>query len=127
MVKLFLDDKRVPTDCFGYVRSFCGINPNVYMGDWAVVSSYDEFIHFIIKNGLPDEISFDHDLADEHYAYGGTANDQYKEKTGYEAVKWVIKYCITNDLMLPKMYCHSMNTVGRDRINQMIATKPFFN
>ena len=40
----------------------------------------------------------------------------HKEKTGYECAKWLIDYCIENNLECPMYVCHSMNPVGRDNI-----------
>lgn len=74
-------------------------------------------------------ISFDHDLADEHYNdYLSDANfelpddqielnyEEYKEKTGYDAAKWLVGYVMENEL--PICYCkvHSQNTVGAENI-----------
>jgi hypothetical protein len=118
MRRLFLDDVRDPKDCVSYTKN------KIYNQDWDVVRSYDEFVDYIKTNGVPDEISFDHDLADEHYdpdMY--VSSDQYskkhetfKEKTGYDCAKWLAEYCISNGIPLSECYVHSMNPVGRDNI-----------
>lgn len=123
-MKLFLDDIRNPMDCIGYVNRY-GIRPDLYLGQWVVVRSYDEFVNYIEQNGLPEIISFDHDLADEHYndaMYEG--DDSYKklyetfrEKTGYDAAKWLIRFC--DGKKLPQCVCHSMNPAGRANINNL--------
>jgi hypothetical protein len=60
---LFLDDIRHPYDCIIYMSS-----PGIYSKyDWETVRNHDEFVAFITKNGLPDLISFDHDLSDIDY------------------------------------------------------------
>ena len=64
MNKLFLDDIRVPKDAIGLVPS--NMNQFYWENNWVVVKNYDEFRNYIEKNGLPDFISFDHDLADFH-------------------------------------------------------------
>jgi hypothetical protein len=74
-------------------------------------------VSWITKNGLPDEVSFDHDLAEIHYdpkTY--TESFKYEEKTGYDAAKWMCDYCWTNGLPLPEFNCHSANPVGRENI-----------
>jgi hypothetical protein len=87
---------------------------------WKVVRSYNEFIKAIEENGLPTMVSFDHDLADEHYdpdLHGSeTYNelyDSFVEKTGYDCAKWLIDYCAENKLALPEtILVHSMNPAG---------------
>lgn len=90
--KLFLDDVRDPYD-----------------KDWTVVRNYDECIKALSSN-LWDEISLDHDLADEHYAEIGDESEylEFKEKTGFEVVKWIVE----NDMWAPRIIVHSWNPVG---------------
>lgn len=130
---LFLDDYRIPIDCIGYVVPL-GIRPDLYTTNkWIIVKNYDEFVKYIEENGLPEKISFDHDLADEHYTpkeywqdyeaskkYQEEVEVNYKEKTGYDCAKWLINYCIENNLKLPEYYVHSMNPVGRDNIKNLL-------
>lgn len=109
---IFLDDYRLPIT----VR-----HVKMPLLDWTVVKSYNEFIKLIEEKGLPDFISFDHDLADEHYkdliSCGGTLNyGSYKEKTGYEAAKWLVEYCLNHKESLPKWQVHSMNPIGKQNI-----------
>jgi hypothetical protein len=125
-MKLFLDDVRNPTDCFGYVKAY-GIRPDTYLGFWHVVKTYDEFVRFIQERGLPEIVSFDHDLADEHYNEAmyegddsyGKLYETFKEKTGYDAAKWLVNYCEEKGLPLPICFCHSMNPAGRQNINNL--------
>lgn len=102
--KLYLDDVRCPKS-----------------DNWEIVRSYDEFVNWIEQNGLPDEVSFDHDLADVFY--DSTTQKQgfnYHEKTGYDAAKWLCEYCWTNGLPIPEWNVHSANPVGRDNIKQLL-------
>lgn len=122
MKKLYLDDFRIPKLSFDYTNNI------IYNDkDWDIVTNYDEFVNYIQKNGLPDLISFDHDLADEHYTPAIYWNiyekskeyqekQQYKEKTGLECAKWLIEYCIDNNQKIPNYLCHSQNPVGKDNI-----------
>ena len=48
--KLYLDDVRIPQT-----------------EGWEIVRNYDDFVKWIEENGLPDIVSFDHDLAEVHY------------------------------------------------------------
>lgn len=114
---LFLDDIRYPEDCFEYTH-----NPVYIIEDWKTVRSYDEFIKIIIENGLPDMISFDHDLADEHYA-AQLSYEEYTEKTGYHCAKWLIYYCIDNKKELPAtIFIHSWNHAGSENIKSLFQS-----
>lgn len=119
--RLYLDDMRHNSDSFemlGYV---------IYKEKWDIVRSYKEFVKWISKNGLPDIISFDHDLADVHYTPKEYWSDYHKskeyqeglvynEKTGLDCAKWIVNYCMYNNKTLPKYLVHSANPVGRDNI-----------
>ena len=93
MYKLYLDDLRVP------IQSY----PLMNNSDWRIVRSYDEFVKTISSDGLPNIISFDHDLAFEHYRQSMYDPDKhytnyytdgtFKEKTGFECAKWLVEYC----------------------------------
>ncbi len=86
MKKLYLDDIRNPKS-----------------DGWTVVRNYEEFVQSIDQNGLPDEISFDHDLGED-------------VKTGYDCAKWLCEYCWMNGIPIPPYNVHSANPVGRDNI-----------
>ena len=117
MKKLFLDDIRIPKDCVnGLVPSH--LNKMYWDGDWDIVRSYNEFVDWINKNGLPDFISFDHDLADIHYGmdFSTIIDNPHIEKTGYDAAKWLGDYCMDNKIKLPDYIVHSQNPVGKANI-----------
>ena len=124
MKKLFLDDVRVPEDCLSYMRHRLGSEVEIYSEIWDIVRNYEDFIKYISTEGVPDIISFDHDLADEHYSpdmylSGGEYNklyDEFKEKTGNDCAKWLCEYCFTNGIPLPEYFIHSMNPVGTNNI-----------
>ncbi|HEX5152568.1 MAG TPA: cyclic-phosphate processing receiver domain-containing protein [Parafilimonas sp.] len=103
---LFLDDKRLPTDCINYMQSR-GIDASIYLLPWEIVNSYNDFINWIEQNGLPSIISFDHDLAEA-------------EKSGMDAAKWLVNYCLEKDLPLPRCIVHSMNPVGAENIKALL-------
>lgn len=116
---LFLDDVRDPSQCAGYVYRF-GYRGDKYLSDknWRIVRTYNQFRGIITIKGLPKLISFDHDLADEHYNNDDDTPqyEKYKEKTGYDCAKWLITYCYEHKLALPEIQVHSMNPVGRKNI-----------
>lgn len=120
---LFLDDFRQPSDAFNYT-----FNPIYNNLQWKVVINYEQFTetiehYFDLLGVLPSVISFDHDLADLHYGVQDHVDEDYydlmdtqNEKTGYHCAKWLVEFCMNNNLELPEYYAHSMNTVGRINI-----------
>ena len=75
MKKLYLDDVR---------------NPKTE--GWEIVRNYDDFVNYINENGLPDEISFDHDLGED------------VSKTGYDCAKWLCEYCWGNGIQIGRAH-----------------------
>jgi hypothetical protein len=120
--KLFLDDDRIPSDVIGWMHQRIGEKNPIYLQpDWIIVKNYDQFIKYIVENGLPYFVSFDHDLAFEHLA-PETENWVYKEKTGFHCVKWLVEYCIDNDLQFPEYAVHSQNTIGCENMLSYIKS-----
>ncbi len=120
MKKLFLDDIRNPKDCAnGLVPSI--LNKFYWEHDWNIVRSYDEFVSWIVKNGLPDFISFDHDLADVHYSMDfSNPNFNGNEMTGYDCAKWLTNYCMDMKIQIPRFIVHSQNPVGKANIQSYL-------
>lgn len=120
---LFLDDVRYPHQVTWV---------DLPLVEWKIVRSYDEFVRYIQQHGLPNRISFDHDLSLEHYplseADGGSRSphtipyNSYKEKTGYHCAKWLAEYCISNNLPYPETFVHSMNPIGSENIWSIVTT-----
>lgn len=65
---IFLDDTRMPAKV-NWIE--------LPLVDWVVIRNYKDFVDIITKYGVPQTISFDHDLAEEHYATG--INGAWKE------------------------------------------------
>jgi hypothetical protein len=116
---LYLDDVRTPTD------TIPGYHP------WNVVRNYEEFTNWILVNGIPDLISFDHDLAAEHIndyfsqvasqGYQHPNYDKYEEKTGLDCAKWLVDLIQANPkLVLKSCSVHSHNPVGANNIHSFI-------
>jgi len=122
---LFLDDERTPK-CVTWIEI-----PDV---EWKVVRSYKDFTETIKKEGLPQIVSLDHDLSNQHYQEftrmvkesNTTGNEPkirynlFSEKTGYDAAKWLVDYCIDHDLDLPEYIVHTMNPVGWANIKSIL-------
>lgn len=87
-IKLFLDDER-----------WC-------KEDEILVKDYRQFTYFVKTFGLPDFISFDHDLG--------------LEESGYDCAKWLVNYCLDNNFRLPKFDVHSQNPIGKENILSLL-------
>ena len=98
---LFLDDERVPSDV-DWVALPTPPKP------WVIVRSMPDFVQTIQARGLPELISFDHDL-------GQTPAGKVLE-TGMDCAKWLVDFCLDNDLTVPPFIAHSKNGPGRDNI-----------
>ena len=99
--KLFLDDIREVEWIYGAELAM----------EFEVVRSYDEFVAYIKKNGLPQFISFDNDLGlDDN---GEVAPD------GYAAAKWLV-YESDLDLQNLKFGVHSANPVAAEQIRGLL-------
>lgn len=92
------------------------------------VKSYNEFVKYITNNGLPDAICFDHDLGkfteQELLAIGVSKQEARKrkgeEKTGFDCAKWLVDYCLDNDLDIPKFGLQTSNPVGKEKIKSLL-------
>lgn len=119
---LFLDDERVPSSV-----SWMEIPDNI---EWTIVRTYSEFVAIIIKCGLPNSISFDHDLGNSAYkeffrAHAGDKIINYgniREQTGYDCAKWLAQYCIDNKVPIPQYYLHSKNYIGCENIRSILES-----
>lgn len=69
-----------------------------------VLRAAQEFRVWILKHGLPDGISFDHDLGEE------------SNGSGMDCAKWLVKYCLDNNVELPNWMVHSAKPPGRENI-----------
>lgn len=78
-----------------------------------VVRDFTGFVTHITFHGMPDYISFDHDIAS--YDENGI------ELTGLDAAKFVVNYCINNNIECPDFNVHSANPVGADNINLLLT------
>lgn len=116
---LYLDDVRTPTETL----------PNAH--PWEIVRNYDEFVNWIETNQrLPDFITFDHDLGQEHMddyfkqiveqGYQQPNYESYKEKTGLDCAMYVVSFCEKNNVLFPKCCVHSHNPIGAANIQSYI-------
>lgn len=131
---LWLDDIRDPLE-----EDWLAFSPisKPYKLVW--VKSYKEFTQWILKNGLPEGICFDHDLGDEYHwketeeITPGTLlptqheilyEDFKNELTGYHCAQWLINYHINNrafyEFTFPKWNIQSANSVGAENIKSVL-------
>lgn len=86
--RLFIDDERFPCQ-----------------DDWAIVRSSNEAIEWVTLHGMPEEISFDHDLGEDD--------------TSRVFIHWMIEQMIDGLLHFPsdfKYSVHSQNPIGAEWI-----------
>lgn len=97
MTFLFLDDIREPSK-FQHL---------IFEEGYIVwVKNYNEFVNHINQNGLPNAISFDNDLGEE--------------LEGYDCAKFLVNFCMDNNLKLPKFKVHSANPVAKVNIETLL-------
>ena len=99
--KLFLDD----------IRTVKMVYPSLEESDFVIVRNYDEFVSTIIKNGLPEFISFDNDL--------GLNQNNEIGPDGYAAAKWLVYDSELNIIDL-KFKVHSANPVASKQIQGLL-------
>lgn len=90
---LFLDDERTPRD-----------------DSWNVVRTYSDFVRTVKSTPYSEFsfVSFDHDLGEDPVLR--------KYKTGYDAVKFLVRYGKRTGQELPQVKVHSANPVGANNI-----------
>jgi len=124
MKRLFLDDYRSPKDCTNYMYRR-GVDCKIYHEEWYVVTSYGEFVKWILENGVPDVISLDYDLTDvdelletipKEYWFDLVNNRVY---TGEDCAKWLKSFCDQNNRVIPTIYIHSVNPDGLKKIQNI--------
>lgn len=87
--RLFIDDERMP----------------VREDEWFIARDVNDAVFLVLKYGVPNYISFDHDL-------GNGAN-------GTQFVTWLINHMLDEELKFPKdfdYYVHSQNPIGAANI-----------
>ncbi|MDZ7817261.1 MAG: cyclic-phosphate processing receiver domain-containing protein [Aliarcobacter sp.] len=97
-MKLYLDDIRTPKN-----------------NDFIIVRSFQEAVKFVQQNGIPNYISFDHDLGCDEF------NNNYP--SGYDFAKWLIEMNLDNVYKFPKDFkfnVHSANPIGKANIEGIL-------
>ena len=93
-MRMFLDDCREPR-----VENFD-----------IICRSYSDAIMYVKTNGIPEFISFDHDLGDDG--------------TGYDFAKWLVEQDINGIFAFPEDFSfnvHSANPIGKKNIESYLT------
>ena len=101
---LWLDDQRDP---FNKTADWLSYSPLGYEVEVLWVKNATDFKIWIMENGLPDGICFDHDLGED-------------SASGYDCAKWLVDYCLDNNVPPPLWSSQSANPVGRTNINRLL-------
>jgi hypothetical protein len=90
--KLFLDDIRFPVD-----------------QGWIIARTYDEAVNVVKTLGIPQKISFDHDLG-------------LNSLSGFDFAKFIVEYDMLNDEIDNTFVfvVHSANPVGSENIKGLL-------
>lgn len=120
---LFLDDdpNRIP-HTLSWIK--------LPLVEWVIVRNYDDFVATILRDGVPERISFDHDLGDTAYQeFHRMINSDKKiiyenitEKTGFHAAQWLANYCVDQNIQIPQYYIHTLNPVGAANIFSILES-----
>lgn len=120
---LWLDDMRSPekylssnktSDTFLRNVDFYQRLTQKYNVRFTWVHNINEFQKYIMTNGIPDLVSFDHDL--------GAGLEK-----GSECAKWLKNYCLQNKINFPKYYIHSANNDAQKLIPNVLGTQTQLN
>lgn len=136
---LFLDDLRKPEHAYIYPkRNGAGLIietqslkyvSNVQNDDWIIVRNYDDFVKTIEEKGLPNVVSFDHDLHEEHIKHYYSVTEKtgiieygnLKIKTGKHCAEYFVQKCQKlKPKNLPEVFIHSANKWGVEEIKNIL-------
>ena len=102
---LFIDDERFPP------RVLYRPEGNINEEDWKIARNLGEVQIYVDVFGMPDLISFDHDLGKN-------------EPTGKDIANWLVEQDIEGTNLLPDNFdfvVHSMNPIGKTAIEAYLS------
>lgn len=120
---LWLDDQRNPLTYFkkkdekgeGTLHDNLLYYQNLsksYNLSFVWVKNFKEFTQYIQTNGVPQFVSFDHDLSKTSLP---------TDPKGLDCARWLVDYCKENGCKMPMTYVHSANYKWRDVIRDILA------
>lgn len=95
------------------------------------VRDFDSFREWVEVNGIPELVSFDHDLHWEHTEYffskGGFSSPPdpreafFRQPTGYDCAVWLLDRCLEQGRYPRFVIVHSANPIGSDQIHELFT------
>jgi len=133
-MNLFLDDQRNPEHAYlhldtGVPKVLLVEHSSIHQNDWVIARTYDEFVKYVTVFGLPDVVSFDHDLDEEHIKHyfmvtrdtGVIEYDNFKEKTGKQCAEYLVQeWKKQGKPKQIKTFVHSANRWGQIEIKKVL-------
>jgi len=128
---LWLDDQRDPykylstkskSATFARNKQFYDNLLKQYNANFIWVKNIYQFIDYVEKNGIPQFVSFDHDL-NNRGGGEGLSDEQKINNNGVNCAKWLVNYCKQNNQPLPKFYVHSANPKHGPEINRVLTSE----
>jgi hypothetical protein len=116
---LFVDDVRNPADVLNYLNYE---NSDIYRKEgWITVRSHDDFMKHVEEKGIPNFVSYDHNMDDGSYtpleisSHDSISDldlfkniENSKEKIGIHCLASLSEYAKKNSLEMPRVQCHSI-------------------
>lgn len=128
-LKLFLDDIRMPEDAWIYPERVKMLEKSKTQScAWTIVRNYEDFCEFIDKFGIPEMVSFDHDLCEEHirYYFDFTSKNGYidysniRTKTGKHCAEYFVEKWTEAGKPSTQVFVHSANRWGQVEIKKVL-------
>ncbi len=128
---LWLDDQRDPykylntkskSATFARNKQFYDTLLKQYNVNFVWVKNLYQFINYIEKNGLPQFVSFDHDL-NNRGGGEGLSDEQKLNNNGVNCAKWLVNYCKQTVQSIPKFYVHSANPKHGPEITKVLTNE----
>lgn len=133
-MNFFIDDQRNPNDAYLHLdgnisKSSLVAHSGIHQNNWVIMRTYDEFVRCLKHLGLPDVISFDHDLAEEHIKHyfkvtqntGIVDYGNLKEKTGKHCAEHLVQEWKNQGKPKQiKTFVHSANMWGGENIAEIL-------
>lgn len=124
---LFLDDLRQPSEAY-LMDERTTLFEKTHSLDWEIVRTYEQFVSMIEMRGIPQRVSFDHDLHVEHIRHyfehtittGYIEYGNFRQKTGKHCADYLVSKLHKLKEPLPQCFVHSANEVGRKEIRKAL-------
>jgi hypothetical protein len=131
---LFLDDVREVRQAFLYDKNqSLTAASGIAEYKWDIVRSYDEFVKYIQKHGIPDVVSFDNDLWDVSYELSVNPTSEqltkqfqmvgwqeFEIKTGAHCAQYLVDACKAHGKRVPTYFIHTANSAARPIIREIL-------